>query len=103
MAQIIWTEPALEDLNRIADYIALEEPEAAKKLVRWIFDHVDQLARFPKSGSVPSELRGLSYRQLVEPPCRIFYRQKGRTVFILHVMRSKMLLKRSMLRRSGGR
>ena len=26
MAQIIWTEPALLDLNEIAEYIALDKP-----------------------------------------------------------------------------
>ena len=31
MAQIKWTEPALDDLNEIAEYIALDKPSAAKK------------------------------------------------------------------------
>ena len=26
MAQIIWTEPALSDLNEIAEYIAIDKP-----------------------------------------------------------------------------
>jgi hypothetical protein len=32
MAQIIWTEPALQELDQIADYISLDNPKAAKKL-----------------------------------------------------------------------
>jgi plasmid stabilization system protein ParE len=32
MARVIWTEPALSDLDGIADYIALDDPEAAKRL-----------------------------------------------------------------------
>lgn len=28
MAEIIWTEPALADLDAIADYIALDKPDA---------------------------------------------------------------------------
>ena len=43
MAQVIWAEPALNDLDAIADYIALENPTAASKLVQRIFRHVDQL------------------------------------------------------------
>jgi len=74
MAQVIWTEPALTDLDAIADYIALDNPEAARRLVQRVFKHVEQLERHPKSGSVPAELRGSRYRQIVEPPCRIFYR-----------------------------
>jgi len=33
MAQIIWTEPALSDLDEIAEYIALDKPNAANRLV----------------------------------------------------------------------
>ena len=41
MAQIIWTEPALSDLDAIADYIALDKPEAARRLVQRVFKHVE--------------------------------------------------------------
>jgi plasmid stabilization system protein ParE len=34
MAEVIWAEPALNDLDSIADYIALDNPEAARRLVR---------------------------------------------------------------------
>jgi toxin ParE1/3/4 len=34
MARLIWTEPALQDLDGIADYIALDKPDAARKFVR---------------------------------------------------------------------
>lgn len=97
MAEVVWTEPALQDLDAIADYIALDKPEAARKLVQKIFDHVGQLAQFPSSGSIPPELRGMKYRQIVEPPCRIFYRFSNKTVYILHVMRSEMLLKKGAI------
>lgn len=92
MAEVIWTEPALNDLDAIADYIALDNPEAARRLVRKIFRHVGQLADYPRSGSKPPELKGWRYRQIVEPPCRVFYRQEGPRVFILYVMRSERLL-----------
>lgn len=40
MAQIKWTEPALGDLDEIAEYIALDKPSAAKKLVQDVFKAV---------------------------------------------------------------
>ena len=92
MAEIIWTEPALADLDAIADYIALDNPEAARELVQKVFRHVGQLADHPKSGSKPPELKGWRFRQIVEPPCRIFYREDGSRVFILYVMRGERLL-----------
>jgi plasmid stabilization system protein ParE len=103
MVEIVWTEPALSDLDAIADFIALENPVAAQKLVRKIFRHVEQLVDHPDSGSKPAELKGWNYRQIVEPPCRVFYRHDDIRVFILHVMRSEQRLHASKLKRSGGR
>ena len=58
MAEVIWAEPALNDLDAIADYIALDNPEAARRLVQKIFEHVEHLASHPKLGSKPDELKG---------------------------------------------
>jgi addiction module RelE/StbE family toxin len=97
MAEVIWTEPALSDLDAIADYIALDKPEAARQFVRRVFQHVEQLSDHPKSGSRPPELKGWRYRQIVEPPCRVFYRIDGDRVYILYVMRGKRLFRASRL------
>ncbi len=97
MAEVVWSEPALADLDAIADYIALENPVAAAELVKRIFDHVGQLSDHPDSGSRPQELGKSRYRQIVEPPCRVFYRFDGRKVFVLHVMRSERLLRKGQL------
>jgi toxin ParE1/3/4 len=99
MAELIWTEPALRDLDAIGDYIALDNPQAARQLVQRVFKHVEQLSRHPSSGSVPRELRGLKYRQIVEPPCRVFYRTSQNRVVILHVLRGEMRLRKTILRR----
>lgn len=97
MAEIIWSEPALSDLDASADYIALENPVAAAALVERVLGHVEQLAEHPESGSRPQELKRSRHRQIVEPPCRVFYRHDGRTVYILHVMRSERLLRKGRL------
>ena len=98
MAEVVWAEPALADLDAIADYIALDNPEAAGKLVRRVFAHVGQLAPHPLSGSKPPELKGWRYRQIVEPPCRVFYRPEAKRVFILYVMRGAQLLRSEVLK-----
>lgn len=97
MAEIVWSEPALSDLDAIADYIALENPAAASELVKRIFCHVEQLVDHPDSGSRPQELKRSRYRQIAEPPCRVFYRHDGHKVFVLHVMRSERLLRKGQL------
>ena len=104
MAEVIWTEPALNDLDAIADYIALDNPIAARDLVQRIFKHVDQLISHPDSGSKPSELRGSRYRQIFEPPCRVFYRRDGETVYVLYVMRGERRLRpRALTGRGKGK
>ncbi len=94
MAEIIWTEPALNDLDAIADYVAVENPQAAAALVQRVFRHVEQLKEHPDSGSHPPELKNSRYRQIIEPPCRVFYRFDGEHTVILHVMRSEQLLRK---------
>jgi len=97
MAEVIWTEPALADLDAIADYIALDEPDAASALVERVFEHVEHLQSYPESGSRPPELKRSRYRQIVEPPCRVFYRYDGERVYVLYVMRSEQLLRPSQI------
>lgn len=97
MAQIKWTEPALNDLNEIAEYIALDKPGAAKKLVREVFQSTRRLREFPESGRTPPELENTHYREIVIGPCRVFYRVDNKMVFILYVMRSERELRKFIL------
>lgn len=97
MAQIVWTKPALAELDAIADYIALDKPEAAQRLVKRIFSSVGQLGRFPASGSRVPELPKSVYRQLIVNPCRIFYRHEEDCVFITYVMRVERLFRKEFL------
>ncbi len=96
MAKIVWADPAIQDLDAIADYIALDKPAAAHKLVRNVFAAVEMLQKFPKMGSLPTELRGLPYRQLIVSPCRIFYRIEKKVVFIVHILRGEQLVRREL-------
>ena len=97
MAEVIWTEPALLELDAIAEYIALDNPDAASNLVKDIFDKTGRLESFPESGRMPPELPDSVYRELVVPPCHIFYRQEQQQVFILCVMREERQLRAYML------
>lgn len=92
MAQIIWSEPALQDLDAIADYIALDNPSAAQALVRRVFQHIDNLETHPEMGAKPPEPEVWRYRQIVELPCRTFYRLQSEIVYIAHVLRAGRLL-----------
>ena len=97
MAQVIWTEPALSDLDAIAEYIALDKPCAAANLVQKVFSSTDKLEQFPELGRKPPEFIKSRYLEIIENPCRIFYRIEGDKVFILYVMRSERKLRKYLL------
>ncbi len=97
MAEVIWTEPALQELDAIAEYIALDNPAAASDLVKAVFDKTERLKNFPKSGRIPPELPDSVYREVVVPPCRIFYREDEQRVLVLFVMREERQLRAFML------
>ncbi|PCH58856.1 MAG: plasmid stabilization protein [Burkholderiaceae bacterium] len=97
MAQIIWTEPALLDLNDIAEYIALDKPSAANHLVQNVFSKTERLEEFPESGRKPPELKKSRYKVVIVDPCRIFYRVEKDKVYILYVMRSERMLRKYLL------
>jgi toxin ParE1/3/4 len=97
VARLTWSRPALRDLEEIAEYIALNSPSAASRYVRKVFGAVERLKRYPNSGRRPEELRSTPYREVIVPPCRVFYRADENDVFILHVMRSERLLRSFLL------
>lgn len=97
MAEVIWTDPALDQLEEIAEYIALDKPGAASSLVKMIFSTVQRLEQFTESGHIPPELPDSIYRELYVRPCRIFYRNEDNVALILHVMREERQLRRFLL------
>ena len=97
MARIIWTEPALTDLNEIAEHIALDKVTAAEKLVLKVFSIVDRLEQYPESGRHPPELKKSEYREVIVGPCRIFYRIQKENVYITYVMRGERKLRQYLI------
>jgi toxin ParE1/3/4 len=89
MAKVIWTEPALNALDEIADHIAFEDYEAACRWVRRVFEKIDLLEETPKLGNVPNQLRTTPYRRLIIKPAYIYYRIDNDRVVIIFVERTE--------------
>ena len=98
-APLVWTAPALDDLDDLAAFVALENAAAAGELVQRALDAVERLRRFPASGRWVPELASRSYREVIVPPLRIIYRRERAAVLIVHVMRSEQRLQPQRLRR----
>lgn len=50
MSRVVWTEPALKDMEGIRAYIARDSESYANALVLEIVEAVERLARFPRLG-----------------------------------------------------
>ena len=72
--QVVWTDPALENLREIVAYIAHHNPAAAERTGHDLIDHVETLQSFPFIG--PTYPRGTqgNHREIVCGKYRIFYR-----------------------------
>lgn len=97
MAEIVWTEPALEDLDEIAQHIALDKLNAAQSLIRAVFKRIDLLGQSPNTRRKIPELSPSKYKEVIVGPCRVFYRYIEDSVYILHVMRVERELRKYLL------
>lgn len=89
MAEVIWTEPALNALDEIADHIALDNYDATCRVVRKVFEKVDLLEKNPNLGNIPKDLRSTPYRRLVIKTAYVYYRIEGDKVVIIFVERTE--------------
>ena len=52
MMKVRWTANAANDLAGIVDYIRNDNPEAARRVAKTIFDGVSELRTFPSRGRI---------------------------------------------------
>jgi toxin ParE1/3/4 len=91
VAEVVWTEPALSQLEAIVGYIALDKPEAAQAVARRVFAMTDHLESFLRLGRKIPEFPHPHYRQVWIKPCWLYYRIEADGALILHVRRAETL------------
>lgn len=100
MAKLVWSESAQFELDAIVDFIALDNKRAAFNYGRKVLSELKFLNEFPELGKRLEEIPNRSdLRELVIPPCRVFYRYVDDEVHILHIMRSERKLRLRNLER----
>ena len=93
MAEVIWTESALSDLDDIGDHISKDSIRYAELTVSKLFESPDILELNPMAGKMVPELQNESIRQLTKGSFRIIYRLVDeKLIEILTVHRSARLL-----------
>jgi len=80
-----WLRRSLRDLQTIHDFIASENPAAARQTVRRIRSAVATLADFPERGR-PGRVAGTRELFVSGTPFFVAYRLKADTVEILRVL-----------------
>lgn len=73
MGHIRWTQEALRWLREIRDYIARDNPEAARRTAAGIVDRVEILKTFPQSGQRYEGVTDREVRILLYGHYRIAY------------------------------
>ncbi len=85
--QIRWTEPALEDMEGIQDYIAKDSGFYARQFIERIFDVTKNLEIFPDLGrEVPEAEERDDVRELIFQGYRIIYLRQTGFVYIVAVI-----------------
>jgi len=95
MAPLIihFTTRARREMREILGFIAQENPKAASDLAGRITEGLEHKARFPNSGRVIPEVPEHPARELVLPPCRVFYLVDKASIFVLSISRTERMLR----------
>lgn len=101
--RVEWAPAAIQDLDEILAYIAVEDGvEAAEHVYSRIKGRAATLDRVPSRGRVVPELRRfgvVEYRELVVAPYRICFRVTGHVVGIVGVLDARRDLEELLVNR----
>jgi plasmid stabilization system protein ParE len=66
--EVRWSPSAAEDLERICERIERDNPEAARRVARSIYDGCDRLKDFPNVGRASRRMAGRRARLAIKRP-----------------------------------
>ncbi|MGM0587588.1 MAG: type II toxin-antitoxin system RelE/ParE family toxin [Bacteroidota bacterium] len=87
----------MDDLRNIFNYISHDSRVVAKVFINRLYNSVDQLRKFPKSGRNVPEIADEKIRELIISNYRIVYRVNKEMIEILTVFYSRKQLDESKL------
>jgi toxin ParE1/3/4 len=98
MVEINWTKQAVQDIDKIAEFIAKDSEHYAKIQVKRFFNAVKVLERQPKSGKIVPEKQDPIIREVLIGSYRIIYKIISKTkIDVLTVHHNKRLLSNNPL------
>lgn len=90
--KVHWTLNAIGHLTNIYEYIALNSPTYARRMVDRITRRSEQISAQPLSGRKVPEYEAEDIRELIEKPYRIIYRVKQDQIDVLAVIHGAQIL-----------
>jgi toxin ParE1/3/4 len=87
--KLVWTDPSIEDLRSIRDYIARDSEYYAAGLIEQLILAAERLAEFPRLGRMVPEAHDETIREVFCENYRIIYRMAGERVEILAVVHGR--------------
>ena len=90
--RVVWSPRALEDLEAIAQYIAVDSTAYAAAVVKTILNTARRFSQFPFSGRIVPEFADQNIRELFAYTYRIIYRIENHVVTVATVVHGKRLL-----------
>jgi len=92
--EVIWTQEALERLEDIQYYLAVQEraPQAALASVEKILAREAQIGELPLSGRMVADYKLHNLREVLEGSYRIIYSIQSDRILIISVMHQSRLL-----------
>ncbi|MBW1943177.1 MAG: type II toxin-antitoxin system RelE/ParE family toxin [Deltaproteobacteria bacterium] len=100
--KVVWANVAECDLKDIIEYISIDSPQNASKILKKIKQEASELYTLPERGRIVPELQDqgiLQYREIVIPPWRLIYRITERKIFVLSLIDSRRNVEDILLKR----
>ena len=89
MKKLIWTEPAVDDLQGIFDFISKDSEYYARIFISKLMDTTEKLIHLPEIGRMVPEYNRKDIRELIFQNYRIIYKIEEKRILILTVIHGK--------------
>ena len=91
MAKIIWAPSALNDIEKISEYISRDSQFYARATVSKLIDFSRSIERFPQMGRIVPEFNDKKIRERLVYSYRLVYKIEGTHILIVAVIHGKQL------------
>jgi toxin ParE1/3/4 len=93
---IVWSEPAVDDLEAAVEFIAKDSDAYARSLAQLAVDAAESLRRFPNRGHRLPDPKLARFRELIIGSYRLVYLVERKRVLIVAVLHGHRALRRAL-------